>query len=301
MSVHRIPAWAASGATCYGAASSALLGASDISRAPRRARTPRISRSSLRASGLAAGSADTQSAAAARKRLVRETLERNAPRVLDDGWGALVRWREPLLARDVCFETPFLPDLHGRACTNLALQMHHMLTMWRSLSASVHDVRVTSPLQDTLALVYELRIPVEVAGVDDDDAAAAVAAGDTNAPYFALHVRTVLRFDTAGHVVRWGETWSASVEDVLDRVWRLEETAPVRHGNFVVRVETNTKKVESPEVEAVCRAHIDDLRRFLVHRLPQLSLLGTELDEAEMDELYKKYFTDNGALTASSH
>eukprot|EP00171_Calliarthron_tuberculosum_P014977 IDg14977t1 len=125
---HGMPAWLTYGLPCHNTKGSALLlgnSASTCTYALCRARAPRTTRSTVRASGVAAGADAEDATAAARKRAVRTALESAAPHIVDKGWGALVRWRDPLLARNVEMSTPFVPELEGRTCAHIVLSLQH--------------------------------------------------------------------------------------------------------------------------------------------------------------------------------
>lgn len=238
-----------------------------------------------------------------RKREIRKILEQTAPLVVDEGWGAFVRWREPLLASDVKIDTPYLPTFCGRWQANFILTFSHVLTAWGTLHGSVHDVQVANPRSDVLTLVYEVRIPVERPGIDMKMAGIKVAQRKEEAEFCGVHVRAVLCFDSYGRISKWSETWSRALEDVLDEVWRLQELENEIMGRKLAAPAGTQAVVYGDEIRlegdalTAFRERVGGLQRFLTEKYAQVCVLGGEMSMEMMEKMTAEYFADDGAYT----
>ncbi len=217
------------------------------------------------------------------KETVRKLLENSVENLLKSGWGDLVRWRQPLFAKNVEFSFPFISEGKGRVQIHMLLSFMDLLTIWDGVDARVSDVvNVTSPQRDMLVFSYMLLIPIE-----------------NSRKVVQQHVRVVLRFNDDGLIERWDETWSYTTEEILEKVWNLTKYEDPDFGQFVVepvRDELTENIHRVPREEGAARAfrkNVDEVVDFLARQFPRFVMRGVEMAPEEREKMYK-YFSDDG-------
>lgn len=228
-----------------------------------------------------------------RKHIFRRLLEEGTPKFLYKGWRGLVKWNSPLFDPQVEYSFPFLDGETGRLKLHCLLAMMHWVTPWNSLEAEVgKQLSITSPAPNTMVLVFLVNVPIE----------------RSKKPPVKQYVRVVLRFNDKGLIDRWNETWTYSTEEVLEKVWNLEsaeqEVTEVDMGDLLTgRVRNNLAQFSEvsalpsdPEAAKLLRTRITELVEFLAQNYARMMMKGHELNDAERQEQFFKYFADEVEL-----
>ena len=228
-----------------------------------------------------ASSSGEVDAIAYNKEMVRKLVETNLPNVLKSGWGELVRWRQPIFAKNVEYTFPFIPKGRGRVQLHMLLSFMDLLTIWEGIEARVSDViEFSSPSRELLIFTYLLLVPIE-----------------NSRTIIQQHVRIVLRFNNEGLIERWDETWSYSTEEILEKVWKLDTEFDAE---FVIQAPKRDELTENifrlPDGEGAARKfrkNVDEVVEFLVGQFPRLVTRGADMEPNERENMYK-YFSDDG-------